>query len=233
MFEKAIWITADKEKKEAADTGSSKQLPTGEVVASVINPEGRLDPAPLFRKTFRIEKEVESAEIRTTAAGLYRLTVNGETINSGLYDPGWTDYETRIQVQSQDVTGLIRAENTLEILAGCGWAGAGLLGAGEHFFSDRVCVISELKICYRDGTEETVATDDTWEVWHSFLRFTHPYQGEVIDFNKEPEYIGKAVPAEVNTTPVPQEKEYVTAHERLGAKRMSVTPEGETVIDFG
>jgi len=233
MFEHAKWISAYREKKEAGFTDTSKKLATGEVVASVINPEGRLDPAPVFRKCVTIAKPIKRAEITATAAGLYRLSVNGTEVNHSLFDPGWTDYAKRIQVQTFDITGLLKEENTVEILAGCGWAGAGLLGAGAHFFTDRVCVISELKLCYKDGTEETVGTDETWDVYYSYLLFTHPYQGEVIDYAKETKPAGKAVPAEIRTGFIPQEKEAVTAHERLAAKRMFVTPEGDTVLDFG
>jgi len=233
MFENAKWISENKKDRETKAEDSSKKLATGEVVASVINPDGRLDPAPLFRKDFKVSKAVKRAEISATAAGLYRLFLNGKNLNNGLYDPGWTDYATRIQYQTYDVTALIKEENTIELLAGCGWAGAGLLGAGEHFFTDKVSVLSELQLCYEDGTLETLGTDETWEVWHSFLRFTHPYQGEVIDYAAAAELAGKAVAANIVTTPIPQEKEYVTPHERLAVKKFFVTPEGDRVADFG
>ena len=242
MFENAKWITdpskikkpekeADRKTTEAA--GHSQKLATGEDVAAVINPTGRFDPAPVFRKEFRILKKVRRAEIRVTAAGLYRLEVNGEILNRGLYDPGWTDYPVRVQFQTYDVTALLRTENRIRILAGCGWAGAGLLGAGAHFFTDRVCILARLDILYEDGSRDTVGTDESWEVFHSSLLFTHPYQGEVIDLSREPEPVGNAVCAEIRTHPVPQEKEPVTEHERIPAKSLTVTPEGDTVIDFG
>lgn len=233
MFETAKWITEVKNETNAAASDHSKKLSTGEVVASVINPEGRFDPAPLFVKEITPTGKVKKASLSVTSCGLYRVFVNGKCLNRGLFDPGWTDYETRIQYQTYDVTELLEEENRIEILAGCGWACAGLLGAGEHFFTERPAVLSELTVTYEDGTEETVGTDETWDVYHTVLLFTHPYQGEVIDETKEPELIGKAVPADIHTTPFPQEKEYVTEHERIPAKKLFVTPAGDTVIDFG
>lgn len=233
MLENAKWITENKTEKEAAVADSSKKLSTGEVVASVINPEGRFDPAPVFEKKFLSAKKVKNAVLHASACGLYRISVNGECLNRGLFDPGWTDYEKRIQYQTYDVTFLLKNENRLEILAGCGWACAGLLGAGNHFFTEKPCVIAELEITYDDGEQETVVTDETWDIYHSCLLFTHPYQGEVIDYAKEAKRIGKAVTEDIHTALIPQEKEYVTPHERLSAKRLFVTPKGDTVIDFG
>ena len=201
MFENAKWITAP------VDMGQA---------------------GPLFTKDFFCEKNAAKAVMHITAVGLYKLYINGTQYRFGLFDPGFTSYRYRIQVQNYDVTASIRpGENRIEILAAGGWATANMLLEGDHLFSDKVCVIAELELfparedagmsaaesaeapavmsleipagvsAAMTGTLQNVATDETWDVTTSRIRYSHLYHGEIIDFSAEPKVLGKAVPVDI------------------------------------
>lgn len=232
-FENAKWICCPAEGADAGEGVLTGRLASGEVVATVCNPPDRNGLVPLFRRSFRLTEKPKEAILSVTAAGLYRLFVNGVNVNYSLFDPGWTDYPKRLQYQSYRIKGLLKDNNTLELLAAGGWACAGLLGAGTHFFSDRIAVLAGLTLRYADGREERIGSDESWEVFRSRIRFSHIYQGEDIDLGAEPEYLGHAVETELDAKLIPQEKEPVTAREILPLRREFVTSEGDRVLDFG
>ena len=65
-----------------------------------------------FQKSFDLRGEVKSAEIEITALGVYQLELNGARVHESVLMPGWTDYFTRLQVQTYDVTPMLKAKNT-------------------------------------------------------------------------------------------------------------------------
>ena len=206
MFDSASWITAP--------------VPCGR-------------SCPLFETEYRFPKAVRRAEISASAVGLYLLHVNGERYSYGLFNPGWTNYASRIQYQTYDITASVRERTTVRILGAGGWATANLLLEGEHFFSDKVCVIAELRVVYCDGTREVFSTDEGWQVFRSPVLYSHIYNGEVIDETTEKAFLGNAVCTEIASKLVPQEGVPIREHERLPAKQLLFTSEGDRVIDFG
>ena len=68
------------------------------------------------------DKEVESARIYAAARGLYELQLNGEPVGDQELAPGWTDYNTRIQYQTYDVTDQLGAgDNAFGAEIADGW----------------------------------------------------------------------------------------------------------------
>src|SRR6266498_5070665 len=54
--------------------------------------------------------------------GVYEAYVNGARVGDERLAPGWTDYNTRIQYQTHDVTPLIQGgDNVLAVRLGDGW----------------------------------------------------------------------------------------------------------------
>lgn len=77
---------------------------------------------PVFRKPFVIHKELLSACLSITAHGLYEAELNGMPLTGDKFTPGFTSYYQRIQVQTYDVTKLLRiGENTWQTTVGDGW----------------------------------------------------------------------------------------------------------------
>ena len=76
---------------------------------------------PVFRKTFPAEKEILSATLEITALGVYEAELNGQRVGDFVLAPGWTSYDHRLQVQTYEVTAMLREENELRVTVGRGW----------------------------------------------------------------------------------------------------------------
>ena len=78
------------------------------------------DVCPVFRKCFKAGKQIEKAELQVTVLGVYEACINGSRIGDDVLAPGWTSYDHRLQVQSYDVTALLKEENDLRVTVGRG-----------------------------------------------------------------------------------------------------------------
>lgn len=129
-------------------------------------------------------------------------------------------------------------ENVLELTVGNGWY-KGILSfdCKPDRYGDRTAVWAELHVRYKDGTEEVIATDESWSVRTGQIRYSEIYMGETIDTNAPDIREGKvsAVPEAVfrPTALTPQLNEPVRVDERLKAKRVFTDPKGNILVDFG
>ena len=183
---------------------------------------------PLFKKEFCIEKQVDSALLYASGRGVYEATLNGQRVGDFVMAPGWTSYHNRIQVQTYDVTELLKKENTLILQLAEGWF-------WRLKKPQPKAVIAQLHIVYTDGTVQDIGTDGSWLVAESNLRFCHLYDGIIYDATHVPVFDTKAVIAEdfSQALLIAQEGETVKEQERLSVKEVITTPKGETVLDFG
>lgn len=197
--------------------------------------EKNLRGGTVFLKEFRCDKPVRKAVLEITALGVYEAKLNGGREGDFILAPGWTSYAHRLQVQSYDVTDLIKAENSLEVTVGQGWRAVSNRRGSSDFLGHRdTALIAELTVFYADGSEESIVTDGSWTARESKLRYTHIYNGDIYDATFK---AGKArhcicVDLERDFL-IPQEGEKITEHERISAMQITETPAGETVIDFG
>ena len=140
-------------------------------------------PAMYVRKRFSLHKSVQKAEISCTALGVYKLFVNGQEIRSFL-EPGFTDYRKRVYEQTYDVTSmLVGGKNAFGACVGDGWYTGNIAMVrrqrfGRYPLKFRAC----LRLVYRDGSEETVCTDASWEGFTGGLRENDILNGECRDF---------------------------------------------------
>ena len=189
-----------------------------------------------YEKAFSTaEKPLKKATLSASAIGVYVAELNGARVGHAVLAPGWTSYKHRVQVQSYDVTNLLRAgENRLSIGVGQGWA-VGCIGYGRdnHYTADYVSLIAELTLTYADGSEEIIATAPDWEVFTSPVLSTDIYMGETVDLTAPIEKVGNAIPSDVKTKLIPQVGEFITEHERIAPIAVFRTPKNELVVDFG
>lgn len=197
---------------------------------------------PVFRREFTVNKPVKSATLAASARGVYTANLNGQRLGDFILAPGWTVYEKRIQVQTYDITDIIKEENHLDICLAKGWylgritTRENLWGTPEKSVDSREsAVIAELCITYADGTREVIGTDESWRVAESPIRFCELYDGEIYDATFVPNFDDNAVIAENNDLRVliPQQGEAVIENERIKPIAVIHTPKGETVLDFG
>ncbi len=187
-----------------------------------------------FRRGFSIKNKVKSATLYVSSAGVYCPKLNGKKVTDAVLMPGITSYKTRVLYQEYDVTELICENNELSIGVGPGW-GVGYYGYSRErqLYFDEIALIARLNIIYQDGSEEDILTDTDFEVFTTHVTSTDIYHGETIDLTAEIKSLGVAVEADINTTTVPQDGEWIKEIDRISALDIIKTPNGEYVVDFG
>lgn len=197
------------------------------------------DAVPEYVKRWNTDKSIVQATLAVTALGVYAATINGRRVGDFILAPGWTSYDTRLQVQSYDVTDLLREENEIAVRVGKGWYASPMPGWFESAEKSaraarHTGLIAELHVVYADGTDEIIATDETWQWRESPVRFSEIYDGEVYDATFADEALKPCAAFDgPRDSLIPQEGETVREQERVAAKAVFTTPAGETVVDFG
>lgn len=147
-------------------------------------------PAPMFRKSFDIQKEVEAAKIYISAAAYYKLYINGEVPNREKLDPGYTHYDKRNLYTTIDITKwLHKGENVVATVLGNGFYNEDAPVATWDFekarWRDRAKMIMEIHVKYTDGMTTLISTDETWKTSTGPHIYNNIYSGETYDACKE------------------------------------------------
>ena len=146
---------------------------------------------PLLRKTFTVDKPVNTARLYVCGVGYYEARLNGQKIGDHILDPGWTDYAKTLLYATFDVTHLIRRDgNALGIL----------LGNGRFSPSDEEVkrtpqilkkyaaapvVLAQLQIEFSDSTTLRILSDATWKTASGPIQSSDIYDGERYDARLE------------------------------------------------
>ena len=201
--------------------------------------ENTNDVCPVFRNVWNSEKKIIKAELTVTALGIYEAVLNGKRVSDYVLAPGWTYYDKRLQYQTYDITELLAEENELKVTVGRGWFSSQMPGWMESEDRKRRAahprgLLAEILLTYEDGTEEKLATDETWMWGESEITFSEIYDGETVDAGYQTENWKQADVLDWSyDILIPQEGEEIKEMERVAAKTILTTPAGETVIDFG
>jgi len=205
-------------------------------------------PSPLFRRAFRLTGAVASARIYATSLGLYELYLNGQRVGDGLFTPGWTSYNRRLQYQTYDVTALLRSgPNAVGAELGDGWYRGQLGFNGQrNVYGKRLGLLLQLEIRYQDGRTERIVPDSAWRTSTGPILASDIYGGETYDARQE--RIGWANAgyddrtwAPVQTLESPPPKSRLLAPESPPVRRVvELRPvgirrsaSGETIFDLG
>ena len=191
------------------------------------NRETRL--VPVFRRGFKVKNGLVSAALRLSAHGIYEAEINGVSVTENRFLPGLTSYYYRIQMQEYDVAALLReGENELRVTVGDGW------WRWNNNFGYTLALWGELRLLYADGSEEAVATDESFEVTTGAVRRTDLQKGETYDARIAPSDWQKAALCTEYTEGKLIENESVPVREK---ERFIGKPfhdsAGKLVIDFG
>jgi alpha-L-rhamnosidase len=169
-------------------------LTSGFAAARNKNDQGdcrEIRPAPMLRKSFRVDKPVRRARVYSSGLAYNALSMNGSPVSDAVLDPGFTDYSRSVLYTTHDVTALVReGENVI----------ASELGSGHYDDATRTWdwgwekaqwrgiprLRLDLHISYADGSEQVVASDETWKVSVAGpTRYDSYYLGETYDARRE------------------------------------------------
>lgn len=192
-------------------------------------------PVDCFLKEFSVQKPVKKARLYITACGLYEASVNGIRAGEYVLAPGCTDYRKRIQYQTYDVTGLIKAGlNRLEVLLADGWYRGSIGCFGQtNVFGRKTKLICQLELTGEDGNVDVISSDQSFR-WSNdgAVRFADLKDGEVVEAGNQPSYSGKA--RKIKEKVIPSSADNVIIREQEHFKpELLKTPSGKKVLDFG
>lgn len=149
------------------------------------------DPLPLLYCNFNLEQHsenVQDAFLHICGLGQQIVSVNNLRVgNRTSVDPGWTNYRKSCLYTTYDVKDeLSSSENcSISVLLGNGMynvSGGRYVKFTGSFGLPKV--IAKLVVRYKDGTSQTVVTDDNWKYLPSPLVFSCVYGGDDVDFSR-------------------------------------------------
>lgn len=157
--------------------------------------------SPLFRKSFFIGKDIESAELYCTGLGYFESYVNGRRVGDDVLVPAQTDYDYRtlhninpsVNIKSRSKIYYLKYNVTKQVSRGENsigmWLGNGFYRQVEKnetstFTYGIPKTIVRLHIKYKDGSTEDIVSDETWYYNESPIIYNSVYYGEVFDANK-------------------------------------------------
>lgn len=147
------------------------------------------DPLPYIRKTFSLPfKKINRAVVYLCGLGASELYVNGAIVDaSRILDPAQTDYEQRALYSAFDITRQLTpgSANCLGVMLGKGWYTQDNAWTPDGFSYGKPILRAQLNIEYKDGSTETIGTDESWRWLPGPILRTNVYQGEHYDARME------------------------------------------------
>lgn len=204
------------------------------------------NPSPMIRRVFDVHKNIASARLYASAMGLYELHLNGARIGDQYFTPGWTAYDFRYQYQTYDVTSQIKpGGNCLGAYLGDGWYRGNLGFRHErNSYGNKVALLAQLVITYKNGKQQIVATDGNWKATTGPILASDIYNGETYDARLERsgwtnadyddhDWKGVTVINSPKAKLVASFGPPVRAMQEIKPVKVIHTPEGDTVLDMG
>lgn len=228
------------------ETGKMGEVWTGKWIA----PAKEDTFHPVLEKTFAVEKEVKRARLYMTGVGMFEAYLDGEKVGEEYLTPYINDYESGIQVLTFPMEESLKEEKeyTLSVLLGKGWYMSQFgLDLKENNYGSRMAAIGELHLEYEDGTEELIATDESWNYYGSDIEDSGIYFGEILNRQLWDGKENENKPVEVLEHPKEQTetRNLSTEHlldrlsipvvekETIAVQDIIYTPAEEIVLDMG
>jgi len=200
---------------------------------------------PLLRGTFTAREGIASARVYGSAQGIYEVSVNGQKAGDQFLAPGWTDYDSRIQSQTYDITPLVQpGTNVIGAALADGWY-RGKVGLGwTRQYGDQLAFVARIKVTYQDGTSEWFSTNSGWKAGNGPYVRGDNQDGEGYNANFEQRgwntvAFDASAWATVGSVPgassrlVPQPDEPIRAVMSLTAKSRTEITTGTWIYDLG
>ena len=158
------------------------------------------DPMPLFRKQIDLLKKISSARLYISGLGYSEVYINNKKVGDHLLDPGFTAYRREVLYVTYDITRFLKTgkKNILGVMLGNGWYNAlplrlfGRFNLRDVQQTGRPCIKAQVLIKYKDGSKETIATDESWQTTPGPVVRNNVYLGETYDARLEKNFIASS-----------------------------------------
>jgi alpha-L-rhamnosidase len=93
------------------------------------------------------------------------MYLNGRRVGDQLFTPGWTSYNKRLSTRPTTSRRFLQAgANAVGVQLGNGWYRGDLAWEGRrNVYGDRLGLLLQLQVTYKDGREELVLSDGQWK----------------------------------------------------------------------
>jgi alpha-L-rhamnosidase len=143
-------------------------------------------PAPLLRRSFRIDKPVKRARAYVSGLGWYELHINGRKVGDRVLDPAMTDYSKRVLYVVHDITDrLVQGANTIGVTLGNGWYSNRKHFAEYGKWGDSPRLLLQVEIEFADGSGIFIPSDESWKASAGPILRNDLYGGETYDARLE------------------------------------------------
>ena len=151
------------------------------------------DPMPLFRKKINVSKKIATARLYISGLGYSEVYINDKKIGDHILDPAFTAYSKQVMYVTYDITASLKnkSTNTLGVMLGNGWYNPlplrlfGRFNLRDVQQTGRPCIKAQVLIKYADGSDETIASDQSWETTNGPVIRNSVYLGEEYDARLE------------------------------------------------
>ena len=158
--------------------------------------------APYFRKEFTIKKAIEKAMVYVCGLGFYEMYFNGDKIGEQLLAPAVTNYDRRslkkllyhyddqstqrVLYNVFDVTSKLKKQNNvIGVVLGNGWYNQRDRVVEGYMWYDVPKMLLQLEIEYKDGSKETIISDQSWKTITGPILHDAIFTGEIYDARLE------------------------------------------------
>lgn len=138
----------------------------------------RPHPVRYLRGSVSLPEDFGSARLHVTAHGIYEFFINGHRVGDLELSPGFTSYESTLQVQAFDVATLLRpGPNVLGAILSGGWV------KWTRLYRDRypLGLLAQLNVQHRGTGLLRFGTGQGWVSGEGEIRTADLYEGEVVD----------------------------------------------------
>ncbi len=170
-------------------------------VSSLKETKADIDSAPMFRKTFDLEK-TGKGRVYVSGLGYYELYINGKRVGDHVLSPNHSNYDRRqsedlneprvgnmsrrVYYETYDVTSFLKAgENAIGIWLGNGWYNQNDREEDRPFSYDTPRFILQLEVEKHGKGRETVVSDASWKTSTGPILYSGIYTGEIYDARLE------------------------------------------------
>ncbi|MFC0457459.1 family 78 glycoside hydrolase catalytic domain [Arthrobacter liuii] len=140
-------------------------------------------PGYALSRTFTLPAAPDTARAYATAHGIYELFINGRRVGDQQLTPGSTSYNTTLQVQAYDVTGLLsEGTNTIRAVLTDGWY-RGTFGytRDADMYGTHTAFLAQLEM-ESGAARQVIGTDSSWLVSETEIVSADLMAGQRTDF---------------------------------------------------
>ncbi|MFC2124701.1 family 78 glycoside hydrolase catalytic domain [Bacteroidota bacterium] len=179
---KASWISAPRAFDFAKIDQRRKIIPKDA-------PPEMEEPAPMFRKEFKVNDQIKQVRAYISGLGFYELSINNRKVGDHVLTPSFTDYSKTVQYITYDISDYLdNGVNAIGVLLGNGWYN---MKTRDVWSFDRApwiadpTFILQVVIEYQNGEKQLIVSDETWKCAPGPIIFNQVRQGETYDANME------------------------------------------------